>query len=138
MAEVLDHLRAVPLFQGLSDRGLASVAGLAAEVSFADGEAITREGDAGDAFYVVTDGHLDISQGDRAIAELGPGEFLGEISLIDGRPRTATATARGPVEALCIRRPAFLELMEAHGAVRLGILMALTERIRHDAATSRD
>ena len=138
MAEVIDHLRAVPLFQGLTDRGLASVAELAAEVDFPDGAEITREGEAGDAFYVVTAGNLDITQGGRAIAKLGPGEFLGEISLIDGQPRTATATARGPVEALCIRRPAFLELMDAHGAVRLGVLMALTERIRRDAATTRD
>ena len=138
MAEVVDHLRAVPLFQGLSDRALASVAALAAEVSFPGGAEMVREDEAGDAFYVVTSGRLAISQGGRDIAELGPGPFLGEISLIDGRPRTATATARGPVDALCIRRPAFLELMDAHGAVRLGILMALTERIRHDAATNRD
>ena len=138
MAEVLDHLRAVPLFQGLSDRGLASVAELAAEVEFPDGAEITREGDAGDAFYVVISGHLDISQGGHSIARLGPGDFLGEIALIDGRARTATATALGPVAAVCIQRPAFLELLDAHGAVRLGVLMALTERIRRDAATSRD
>jgi CRP-like cAMP-binding protein len=86
----------------------------------------------------VTAGHLEISQGGRPIVQLGPGDFLGEISLVDGRPRTATATARGPVEVLCIRRPAFQELMDAHGAVRHGVLMALTERIRHDASTSRD
>jgi CRP-like cAMP-binding protein len=138
MAEVVDHLRAVPLFQGLSERGLASVAALAAEVSFDDGVAVTREGDEGDAFYVVTDGRLEISQGGRRISELGPGEFLGEIALIDGHARTATATAMGPVDALCIRRDAFLELLDAHGAVRLAILMALTERIRRDAASSQD
>ena len=56
----------------------------------------------------------------------------GEISLVDGRPRTATATAAGPVNALVIRRPEFLELMDRFGAVRLGVLMALTERVRSD------
>jgi CRP/FNR family transcriptional regulator, cyclic AMP receptor protein len=138
MAEVVDHLRAVPLFQGLSDRALESVAALAAERSFGDGEAITTEGEAGDAFYVVTAGRVDVSQDGTQRSYLGPGDFLGEISLIDGRPRTATATAVGPVDTVCIRRDAFQELMDTHGAVRLGILMALTERIRRDAATNRD
>ncbi len=138
MADVIDHLRAVPLFQGLSERALESVAGLAAERSFADGDAVTAEGDAGDAFYVVTAGRLDVTQGGHHISDLGPGDFLGEISLIDGRPRTATATAIGPVDTVCIRRDAFLQLMDTHGAVRLGVLMALTERIRRDAASNAD
>jgi CRP-like cAMP-binding protein len=136
MAEVVDHLRAVPLFQGLSDRALESVAALAAELDFSDGDAVTTEGDDGDAFYVVTEGRLDITQGGRHIGDLGPGEFLGEIALIDGRPRTATATAVGEVEALCIRRDAFLQLLDTHGAVRLGVLMALSERIRRDEAAT--
>ena len=138
MAEVVDHLRAVPLFQGLGDRALESVAGLAAERSFGDGEAVTTEGEGGDAFYVVTAGRVGISQGGRHISDLGPGDFLGEISLIDGRPRTATATAIGLVDTVCIRRDAFQRLMDTHGAVRLGVLMALTERIRRDAATNLD
>ena len=66
------------------------------------------------------------------LRELGPGDFLGEISLVDGRPRSATVTATGPVKALVIGRPAFLELMDRYGAVRLGVLMALTERVRGD------
>ena len=138
MAEVIDHLRAVPLFQGLSERALATVAGLAGERSFEDGDLVTREGDAGDAFYVVTAGKIDVTQGGRHVTDLGPGDFLGEIALIDGRTRTATATAVGPVDTVCIRRPEFIELLDTHGAVRLGVLMALTERIRRDGATGRD
>ena len=138
MATVVDHLRTVPLFQGMTDRALEAVADLGREVSLTDGQAMLREGDDGDAFYVVTDGRLAVSQGGRQIAELGPGDFLGEISLIDGRPRTATATAVGAVDAVCIDRAAFLELVDTYGAVRLGILMALTDRIRRDAGSSRD
>jgi CRP/FNR family cyclic AMP-dependent transcriptional regulator len=81
---------------------------------------------------VVVDGQLVISQNGMTVRDLGPGDFLGEISLVDGRPRTATATAAGPVKALVIRRPEFLELMDRFGAVRLGVLMALTERVRSD------
>jgi len=129
---IVDHLKAVPLFQGMTDQALEPVAALANEVPIADGATVTREGDPGDSFYVIVDGRLRISRHGETIRDLGPGEFLGEISLVDGRPRTATAVAVGPVNAIVIERPAFLELMDRFGAVRLGILMALSDRIRHD------
>ena len=132
MSAVTDHLTQVPLFRGMTQSALEAVAGLATETQFADGDEATREGDEGDAFYVVVDGQLVVSKNGTTIRNLGPGDFLGEISLIDGRPRTATATAAGPVKALVIRRSEFLELMDGYGAVRLGVLMALTERVRSD------
>ena len=132
MSAVVDHLANVPLFQGMTESARDAVAGLAQETHFDDGDDVTREGDEGDAFYVVVDGRLVVSRNGMTLRELGPGDFLGEISLVDGRPRTATVTASGPVKALVIRRPEFLELMERYGAVRLGVLMALTERVRGD------
>jgi CRP-like cAMP-binding protein len=132
MSAVIDHLSTVPLFSGMPESALEAVAGLATETQFADGDTITREGDEGDAFYVVTAGQLAVTRNGMNIRDLGPGDFLGEISLIDGRPRTATVTAAGPVEALVVRRADFLELMDRYGAVRLGVLMALTDRIRGD------
>ena len=132
MSAVVDHLANVPLFQGMTESARDAVAGLAQETHFDDGDDVTREGDEGDAFYVVVDGRLVVSRNGMTLRELGPGDFLGEISLVDGRPRTATVTATGPVKALVIRRPEFLELMDRYGAVRLGVLMALTERVRGD------
>ena len=129
---VVEQLKAVPLFQGMTEPALEAVCALANEVQFADGQAVTVEGESGDAFYVLVDGQLRVSRHGKTIRDLGPGDFLGEISLIDGRPRTATAVAVGPVNAIVIERPAFLELMDRFGAVRLGILMALSDRIRHD------
>jgi CRP/FNR family transcriptional regulator, cyclic AMP receptor protein len=138
MSHVTDHLKAVPLFQGLSDSALDAVAGLATEVEFTDGQTVTREGELGDSFYVLVAGQLNVSRNDSDVRVLGPGDFLGEISLVDGRPRTATTTAVGPVETLVIHRPAFLELMDSFGPVRLGVLMALTDRIRSDERASVD
>ncbi len=130
MSAVIDHMRKVPLFEGMSASDLETVADRASETSFDDGETLTREGEPGDTFYIVTDGRLDVSQRGTVVAQLGPGDFLGEISLVDGRPRTATVTAVGPVQALVIRRADFLEMIEWDSAVRLGILIALTDRIR--------
>jgi CRP/FNR family cyclic AMP-dependent transcriptional regulator len=66
------------------------------------------------------------------------GDFVGEIALIDGKPRTATVTAATPVTALVIRRAGFLDLLDRYPSVRLGVLMALTERIRSDARRASD
>ena len=130
MSAVIDHMRKVPLFRGMSTSALETVADRASETTFEDGETLTREGEPGDTFYIVTDGRLHVSKGGTLVRDLGPGDFLGEIALVDGGPRTATVTADGPVEALVIRRADFLEMVEWDSAVRLGILTALTERIR--------
>jgi CRP-like cAMP-binding protein len=129
---VIDDLKRVPLFEGMTERAIAAIAVLATEQSVADGEAIVVEGDPGDAFYLLVEGRVDVTSHGEPIRRLGAGDFIGEIALVDGRARTATATAVGPVRALVVRRDAFHQLMDRHPAVRLGILMALTERIRSD------
>ena len=129
---VVDDLKRVPLFQGMSDRAIVSVADLATEVATVDGQAIVTEGEAGDAFYMLVEGLVDVTRRGEPIRRLSAGDFIGEIALVDGRARTATATAVGPGRMLVVRREAFLELMDRHPAVRLGILMALTDRIRRD------
>ena len=130
MSAVIDHMRKVPLFRGMSTSALETVADRASETTFEDGETVTREGEPGNTFYIVTDGRLHVSKHGTLVRDLGPGDFLGEISLVDGGPRTATVTADGHVEALVIRRADFLEMVKWDSAVRLGILTALTQRIR--------
>ena len=132
MTASLDDLRRVPLFSGMTDRAAQAVADLAHEVDFEDGTAVVTEGEPGDAFYLVLDGVVRVTLGGTRVRDLGAGDFICEIALIDGRPRTATGITIGPVHALVIERVAFNELMERHPAIRLGILMALTERIRRD------
>ncbi len=83
---IVDHLKAVPLFQGMTDQALDAVAALANEVQITDGTTVTEEGEPGDSFYVIVDGQLRISRHGTTIRDLGPGDFLGEISLVDGRP----------------------------------------------------
>jgi len=135
MTAAVTDLRRVPLFQGMTDRALEAIAGLAHEVDFENGEPLTTEGEEGDAFFMLLEGNVDVTRSGTAVGPLGPGDFIGEISLLDGRPRSATATAVGHVHALEVRRPEFLELMERHPAVRHGILVALTDRIRRDEAS---
>ena len=134
MSAVVEHLRSVSLFEGMTDRAIDHVATITREVRYEPGDTVMREGDEGSEFVVLVEGALEISRGGVLIGRLGPGDFLGEIALIDGRPRTATATAIEPVKALVIERGQFHDLLGDSGAVRLGVLMALTDRIRRDGA----
>ena len=132
MTAALDDLVRVPLFAGMTDRAREAVAALAAEVTFDPGDQLTVEGADDCAFYLIVDGEVEVRRGGALVRRLDAGEFIGEISLIDGRPRTATVTAVGRVRTLMIERDGFLDLVDRHAAVRLGILVALTDRVRSD------
>jgi len=124
--------------QGMTDRTLEAIGDLAVEVEFAPGETIVREGDVGDAFFVITAGNAVVEHNGAPLQELGEGDFFGEISLIDGQPRTATITATDEVSALSLGREEFQRLVEEHPSVRLELLMALTERLRKVAPSPTD
>jgi CRP/FNR family cyclic AMP-dependent transcriptional regulator len=132
MTDALDDLRQVPLFAGMTDHALEAVSELAVEREFGEGSALLTEGEPGESFFLLVHGQVHVTRGGTPGRTRGPGDFMGEISLIDGRPRTATATATGPVRVLEIRRDGFLRLMDRFAAVRLGVLMALTDRVRND------
>lgn len=136
MTAAVADLKRVPLFQGMTDRAVEAIAGLAREVEFEPDTPLVTEGEDGDAFYLLLDGQAEVTRGGAVLSRLGPGDFFGEISLVDGRPRTATVTATGPVRTLQVCRPEFLELMDRFSAVRLGILVGLTDRIRRDEGSS--
>jgi CRP-like cAMP-binding protein len=130
VTDKLEVLRGVPLFADLEERTLQAVAVLAHEVSFKAGEVFMLEGEPGDAFYILTDGIVRIERGDRAIRSMTAGGFLGEIALLEQRPRTATATATTDVSALEIRSHEFDRLMDTLPAVHRRIRAAVDRRAR--------
>ena len=134
--EKLEQLRRVPLFAGLGRSDIERLGAIAESVDVPDGQVLTREGATGREFFIVLEGRVRISQGDRTIAELGPDEFLGEIALVDGKPRTATAIADGATHLLVIDRAGFLGLMDAYPSIRLAVLEALATRLRRHEASA--
>lgn len=124
-------LRSVPLFAGMSDRVVGVVAEAARPVSFPAGAVLMREGEPGDAFLMILGGRATVTRQGVTINSLGRGDFLGEMSLLDGGPRTATVVATEPVEALSLGRADFLELMDRSSSIRLAVLEALTQRVRN-------
>jgi CRP-like cAMP-binding protein len=128
----VDELRRVPLFAGLGKKELAELGTLADEIEVADGRALTREGESGHEFFVVVDGHVSVEIGSTRVAELGPGDFLGEIALIDGKPRSATTRAVGDTKLLVIGHREFHQLMADFPTVQTAVLQALAERVRRN------
>jgi CRP-like cAMP-binding protein len=98
---------------------LATVEHLAATmvpVRFEDGEWLIREGDVGDRYLLIDEGTVEVHQGDRSVRELGPGDGVGEIALLQDVPRTASVVARGDAAAYSLDRASFLEAVIGHGA----------------------
>ena len=128
-------LAGVPLFAGLDRVALAKLAAHFERVRFEPGEIVFREGDPGDAFYVVLVGTFSDFVGapdtgvDRRLATRGPGSTFGDIALLSNRPRSTTVRADVAAEALRLERGRFLGLVAQEPAVALAIAATLSERV---------
>ena len=129
MSGTSELLRSVPLLRGLDPVELERLGGLAIELDYADGEVLIRQGEPGDRFFLIDSGTVTVERNGRAIARRGPGDHLGEISLLDGRPRTATVVAEGPVHAIVLDRRDFDRLLDEQPAVARQLVGALVERL---------
>ena len=130
MEQKLELLRRVPLFAGFDDVDLDEVATITEEIETREHTVITHEGRQEGHFFIVLSGSVRINRDGRTINMLGPGDFLGEIALLDGGPRTATATTEEPTKLLAIRNDAFHRLLDRSPSVRTAILAAAGARMR--------
>jgi len=126
-------LAGVPLFAGLPGEELAEVALIAEEVRGEPGEDLVREGDPGDALFVVVEGELGVLRGGREVSRLGPREVFGEMALLDPGPRSATVRAAGEVRLLRIQREDFTEALAERREIALGVIRVLVQRLRQPA-----
>jgi CRP-like cAMP-binding protein len=119
----------IPLFAACSQAELARVATITVQVDLPDGEVLTREGEPGDAFYVLVRGSAEVRKGHRRVATLGAGDFAGEIALLTDAPRTATVRATSPVTALKTTQKGFSALLDTSPKIQRKVLRALAERL---------
>src|SRR5215218_1205027 len=109
------HLKHVPFFSGLSRRELAAVAQQADEVDVRPGKVLAREGEIGQEFFVIESGTADVTRDGTTLASLGPGDFFGEIALLDGDARrTATVIATSQMALVVLTRASFRALDLEH------------------------
>lgn len=124
-----DLLRDVPLFTHCSQKELDAIAALTSEIQLASGRDLTLEGSAGREFFILLDGHAVVRRNHRKIGTLGSGDFVGEISLVAGLPRTATVTTTEPTRVLVVAAHDFRGLLLQAPTLSLKILEALGTRV---------
>ena len=125
------HLESIPLFAGLSRKERRMVAQRADEVDIDAGREIVREGDFPYEFFAIQEGTAEVKRGDQHLAEIGPGDFFGEMGLIDDAPRNASVIARSPVSAVVMTGQAFRQIDREFPEVSKTIRKAIDERCRH-------
>ena len=127
----------VPLFTGCTKKELESVASALKEVGHREGHVIAKEGETGLGFFLIADGTASVTIGGKKRASLGPGDFFGEISLLDRGPRTATVTATSPIRLLGLTAWAFKGVVQQHPTIALNLLKTVAGRVRNasNAAT---
>ena len=127
---VTNLLNKVPIFSDCSPKDLAAVARGLKEVRHKEGTVIAREGDPGLGLFIIVDGQAKVTIGGKSKAKLGPGDFFGEIALLDGGPRTATVTAETDVRLLGLTEWVFRGLLQDHPAIAVKTLQAMAGRLR--------
>ena len=134
-AEELRVLASVPIFAPLPGGSLEHLASRLVPLRVNAGNAIVREGDAGDRFYIVADGDLDVSQDGMVISELGPGGYFGEIALLRDTTRTASVTARTDAVLYALDREEFLAAVTGHPQSAEAAETVMSARLAGPAAT---
>jgi CRP/FNR family transcriptional regulator, cyclic AMP receptor protein len=123
-------LGSVPIFAGLSKRQLRQVAAVSELADYMAGHSIVREGEIGDSFFIVLRGQAKVTVKGRTIHRAMPGDHFGEISLLDGGPRTATVTSETPMTLLSISRKSFLRAIEKDPQISFAMMGTMARMIR--------
>jgi CRP/FNR family cyclic AMP-dependent transcriptional regulator len=129
--DVVEELSRVPLFSGCSRRDMQTIARVVKDIDHPAGTVIAREGDPGVGLFIIVEGTTEVTIGGRRKAKLGPGDFFGEIALLDGGPRTATVTATSDVKLLGLTEWTFRGLMLEHPQIAMKTLQAMAGRLRN-------
>jgi CRP-like cAMP-binding protein len=129
------RLKDIPLFAGLNRKERRALAPRADQVELEEGRQIVREGEWGWEFFSIQAGTVEVRRGEQLLAELGPGEFFGEMGLMEDTRRNATVVATSAVELVVMTAPAFRQTARELPGVAKKIRSAIEERCRHLEAT---
>lgn len=130
----VDRLTQVPLFAGIPKRDLEFVASRVDEVSLKPGQTLITEGQPTEAFFILESGHVNVTRGGKPMSRLGPGDFFGEIGMLDRGKATATVVTDGPVEALVLSHTQFRDAIKSNDNLALQVIAAMAKRLRADAS----
>ena len=133
-----EFLSRVEIFEGIGSRDLKALAKSCTEAAYQDGEALCRQGERGIAAFLIVSGRIRVeNEGEDGtvtlVTELGQGEFVGELSVIDGAERVATVRAVGEVEVLVLTQWSMLALLKTRPSIAAAMLPIIIKRFRATA-----
>jgi CRP/FNR family cyclic AMP-dependent transcriptional regulator len=128
--DVVERLSHVPIFAGCSKRDLQTIAKAVRPVRHAAGAVVAGEGEPGAGLFVIDQGEADVTIGGRKLNHLGPGDFFGEMALLDGGPRTATVTATTDLSLFALTEWVYRGLLSEHPSIAIRTLEAMAARLR--------
>ena len=129
----VERLAKVPLFSKLGKGELQFLATQVDDVSLKPGQRLITEGQPTEAFYILTSGTVKVERQGKPTATLGPGEFFGEIGMLDNGPATATVVADGNGEALILSHSQFRDAIKGNDKLALQVIAAMAARLRANA-----
>jgi len=119
--------------KALSKRDLEFLASRIDEVSLKPGQTVIREGQSTESFFIVVSGNVNVTRAGKPAARLGPGDFFGEIGMLDQGPATATVVTEGPVDAMVLSHAQFRDAIKANEGLALQVIAAMAQRLRANA-----
>lgn len=131
-----EALGQTPLFEGLSRKELKLLAQATEDVEVEAGRVLAKEGDAAQEFFIIVEGEVRVTSEDRELRTLGPGDFFGEIALVEHTTRTATVTAMTPLRFFVLTSQGFWRLLDENPTVERQVLRALAKRLLDDQSDS--
>ncbi|WP_157703270.1 cyclic nucleotide-binding domain-containing protein [Alkalispirochaeta alkalica] len=124
-------LKAADIFSTIPDAVLAHIASIGEDVDAAPRETVIRKGEMGDCMYIIREGRVSVHDETRTFAELGPGQVVGEMAVLDPEPRSASVTALEETSLLKIGKDAFDSVMADHPGIARGVIHVLCNRLRN-------
>jgi CRP-like cAMP-binding protein len=125
-----EFLSRVPIFSNCTSEEIAAIAGVAQESFFQPAQIIVTQGTPGQAFYMILAGRVEILRDGVSLGAFGPGDFFGEMALLDSAPRSATIRALDHVSCLMLSSWDFKALLERHPSIAIKLLEVLSRRLR--------
>jgi CRP/FNR family cyclic AMP-dependent transcriptional regulator len=128
--DVVERLSRVPIFSGCSKKELQTVAKAIKQIQHAAGSVVATEGEPGAGLFIIDAGEARVTIGGKTINTLGPGDFFGEMALLDGGPRTATVTAKTDLSLYVLTEWVYRGLLTEHPSIAIRTLEAVAARLR--------
>jgi len=133
---IVETLQEAPLWSALTERELKVLARSFKELKYETGDVIVRKGESGVGFYLIADGAVEVRSDGQILSKLGPGQFFGEMSILDGQPRSADVVALEPVRCLALSSWSFKSIVSEHPKMALKLLQESARRLRVNTQTT--